>query len=58
MNKLLSQGVREVLIKEAVMLILTYTMSCFKLLKSFCTKVEQMMASFWWGQKHEELKIH
>lgn len=31
-----------------------YTMNSFKLLRSLCEEVEQMIAQFWWGKQKEE----
>jgi len=39
----LCQARRGVLIKVVVQAIPTYTMSCFKLLLSFCTKIESLI---------------
>lgn len=50
-EKLLSQGVREILVKAMTLSIPTSTMGCFRLPTRFCNKLEKMMASFWWGQK-------
>lgn len=49
---------REVLIKSIALSIPTYAMSCFLVLKVLCSKIESMMAMFWWGQKKNERKIH
>ncbi|XP_042962497.1 uncharacterized protein LOC122296769 [Carya illinoinensis] len=56
-EKLLSQGGKEVLIKVVTLSIPTYTMSCFKLPASLCSKLESLIARFWWGQRKEENKI-
>ncbi|KAG2667144.1 hypothetical protein I3760_15G097700 [Carya illinoinensis] len=56
-EKLLSQGGKEVLIKVVALLIPTYTMSYFKLPASLCSKLESLIARFWWGQRNEENKI-
>ncbi|XP_042939609.1 uncharacterized protein LOC122274659 [Carya illinoinensis] len=57
-EKLLSQGGKEVLLKAVALSIPTYAMSCFLLPSGFCSKLEGLMANFWWGQKHEERRIH
>lgn len=46
------------MIKSVVLAILTYDMSCFKLPLSLFTELENLIASFWWGQKEQEQKIH
>ena len=35
----------------------TYTMSCFQLPKTLCHDLENIMRSFWWGQKDKENNI-
>lgn len=57
-EKLLSQGGRKILIKAATHPIPTYAMSCFKFSKSMYNEIESIMAKFWWGQRHNENKIH
>ena len=55
---LLSQRGREVLIKTVASAILIYTMQCSKIPKKIYEEINAKMAKFWWGQKHEESKIH
>ena len=50
-GKLLSMGVKEILIKAMAQAIPTYTMSCFLLPQGLCDDMERMMKSFWWGQR-------
>lgn len=57
-EKYLSQEGREVLIKTVTQAILNYVMSCFKILVSFCTKMESMLNNFWWGDGEDNKKIH
>lgn len=45
-RKKLSQESKEVFIKVVALLILTYAMSCFKLLDSLCSDLEGMIACF------------
>lgn len=52
----MSQGGKEILIKDVAMSILTYTMSYFKLPKKLCTELETLMTQFWWRQLNEERK--
>ena len=57
-ERLLSQGSREVLIKAVLQAMPTYTMGCFKLLKSLCKDIESLIRKFWWGYQGEAQKIH
>lgn len=47
---------REVLIKTLPLFISTYAMGCFKLLGSLCSKLESMMARFWWGARETKTR--
>ena len=42
-GKLLSQAEREILIKAVAQALPTYTMSCFKLLATFCHDIEALI---------------
>lgn len=44
---LTSRGYKEILLKVVVLAIHTFAMSCFKLFKSLCSKLESIMAQFW-----------
>ncbi|CAL9019993.1 unnamed protein product, partial [Prunus brigantina] len=55
---LLSQAGRDILIKSVAQAVPTYPMGIFKFPKSFCQKLEQEIARFWWGQKQDETKVH
>ena len=57
-ERLLSQGGREVLIKEVLQAMPTFTMGCFKILKSLCKDVEALIRKFWWGYKGDKRKTH
>ena len=57
-ERLLSKAGRAILIKMVAQAIPTYTMSCFKLPKVWCDGVNSMISNYWWGQQHEEHKIH
>ncbi|XP_058749860.1 uncharacterized protein LOC131622856 [Vicia villosa] len=54
----LSKAGKEVLIKAVAQAIPTYIMSCYKLPDCVCAEIESMLASFWWGAKNGEKKIH
>ena len=56
-GKLLSIGVREILIKAVAQAVPIYTMSYFQFPKKLCKDLETMMRNFWWEQKDEENKI-
>ena len=56
-GKLLSIGGKEILIKAVTQMVLTYTMSCFLILKGLCEEIKGMIRKFWWGQRQEESKI-
>jgi hypothetical protein len=47
MEKCLSAGGKEVLIKSVAQAIPTYSMSCFKLPRGLCQHVDILMRSFW-----------
>ncbi|KAK5774337.1 hypothetical protein PVK06_042192 [Gossypium arboreum] len=51
-NRFLSQGGKEVFIKDILQVIPTYTMACFLLPKTLCDEFENIIANFWW-QKHK-----
>ncbi len=57
-EKKLSKTGREILIKAVAQAIPSYTMSCFKLPKSWCDDLQRMVARFWWGQQGSERKLH
>ena len=57
-EQLLSQAGTEVLLKVVVQAILTFAMSCFKLLVGLCHDIEMLIRKFWWGQRREQRKIH
>ena len=57
-EKFISKTGREVLIKTVVQAIPTYFMSVFRLPKSICDGINSLLAKYWWGQDHEERKIH
>lgn len=48
-EKLLSKAGKEILIKAVAQVILTYTISCFKIPDSLCEELTRMIRNFWWG---------
>ena len=57
-EKLLSQAIREVLIKSVIQAIPMYTMSCFKLPKGLIKELEVLIHKFWWAYNGENRKTH
>uniref|UniRef100_A0A803PAC2 Reverse transcriptase domain-containing protein n=1 Tax=Cannabis sativa TaxID=3483 RepID=A0A803PAC2_CANSA len=57
-SKFFSKGGKEVLLKLVVQAIPSYAMACFKLPASFHSKIESLMARFWWGGNENNRKIH
>lgn len=57
-EKFISKTGREILIKTMAQAIPTYSMSLFKLPRTICDNINSLLAKYWWGQKHEERKIH
>jgi hypothetical protein len=50
-EKSLSSGGKEVLIKAVAQVILTYSMACFRLPRGLCQHIDGLLRSFWWGSK-------
>ena len=57
-ERLLSKVGRAILIKTVTQAIPTYTMSCFRLPKTWCDGINSLVSKYWWGQKADEHKIH
>lgn len=49
LEKLLSVGGKEVLIKSVVQAIPVYSMGCFKFPRGLCEHMNTMFRKFWWG---------
>ena len=58
MEKCLSAGGKEVLIKSVDQSITTYSMSCFKLPRGVCEHINGIIMKFWWGSKEGKRKPH
>ncbi|XP_073355316.1 uncharacterized protein [Aegilops tauschii subsp. strangulata] len=56
MEKCLSAGGKEVLIKSVAQSIPTYSMSCFKLPRGLCEHINGLLRKFWWGSKQGQRK--
>ncbi|KAA3456989.1 reverse transcriptase [Gossypium australe] len=56
--RLLSQGGKEVFIRAVLQAIPTYSMSCFLLPKTLCTKLESIMSRFWWQKSSTRKGMH
>lgn len=55
-TKTLNQAGKEVLIKSVITAIPSYVMSIFKLPKTWCSKINALIADFWWGHSTEGRK--
>ncbi|XP_042962502.1 uncharacterized protein LOC122296777 [Carya illinoinensis] len=55
---MLSKGGKEILLKSVLQAIPTYSMGIFLLLKAILRRLNQLLQSFWWGQKENRSKIH
>ena len=51
MEKVLSVGGKEVLIKSVAQAVPVYSMSCLKLLCGLCEHLNSLIRKFWWGSK-------
>ena len=56
MEKCLSVGGKEVLIKSVAQSIPTYSMACFKLPRGLCDHINGIIRKFWWGSKNGQRK--
>lgn len=56
MEKFLSSGGKEILIKSVVQAIPTYSMALFKLPRGLCEHLTSMVRKFWWGSKKGQRK--
>lgn len=58
MEKTLSVGGKEVLIKSIVQAIPTYSMSCFRLPMGLCNHINSLIRKFWWASKQGSRKTN
>ena len=56
MEKLMSSGGKEVLIKSVAQSVPVYSMSCFKLPRDLCEHINSLIWKFWWGSKEGHRK--
>ncbi|XP_030479107.1 uncharacterized protein LOC115696342 [Cannabis sativa] len=56
-DKLFSRVGKETLIKAVVQASPSFAMSCFKIPKSICLKIQSLISKFWWGSSQTK-KIH
>jgi hypothetical protein len=57
MEKCLSAGGKEVLIKTVAQALATYSMSCFRLPKGLCEHLTSLIRNFWWGSKDAKRRV-
>lgn len=58
MEKILSPGGKEILIKSVVQSIPVFSMACFRLPQGLCEHINSMIRGFWWGSKEGKRKPH
>jgi hypothetical protein len=58
LEKILSGGGKEVLIKSITQAIPVYSMACFRLPMGLCDHINSLIRQFWWGSKQEKRKPH
>nr|XP_051229849.1 uncharacterized protein LOC127347725 [Lolium perenne] len=56
LERLLSAGGKDVMIKSVVQAIPIFSMACFKLPKGLCQCINTMIRKFWWGCREGERK--
>jgi hypothetical protein len=56
LEKLLSAGGKDVLIKSVVQAIPIFSMACFKLPRGLCQYINALVRKSWWGSKEGERK--
>ena len=57
LEKILSAGGNEVLIKSIAQAIPVYSMACFKLPWGLCNHINSLIRQFWWGSKQGQRKV-
>jgi hypothetical protein len=56
LEKILSAGGKEVLIKSAAQAIPVFSMACFHLPRGLCDRINSLIQQFWWGSKEGKQK--
>lgn len=56
--KKLSQGGKEILLKTTASALPVFAMSCFEIPKTVISKLESLMANYWWSSDIHLRKIH
>jgi hypothetical protein len=54
LERLLSSGGKEVLIKSVAQAMPIFSMACFKLPRGLCLHINSMLSKFWWGSREGE----
>ena len=57
-EKILSLGGKEVLLKAVAQAILSYAMSVFKIPKTICKGIINVMSWYWWGDEEDHKRMH
>jgi hypothetical protein len=57
-EKNMSTGAKEVLIKSVAQAIPVYSMGVFKLPATLCDEMTQIICQFWWGEEEGQRKGH
>ncbi|KAI3407673.1 C2H2-type domain-containing protein [Psidium guajava] len=57
-EQLISNAVKEILLKTVVQALPQYAMSIFKILISVCKAIEKKIANFWWRNCQSEAGLH
>jgi hypothetical protein len=56
LERLLSAGGKDVLIKSVAQAVPIFTMACFKLPTGLCQHINSLLRKFWWGSRNGERK--
>jgi hypothetical protein len=56
LERLLSAGGKDVLIKSIAQAVPIFSMACFKLPRGLCLHINKMIRKFWWGSREGERK--
>ncbi|CAA7014090.1 unnamed protein product [Microthlaspi erraticum] len=56
-HRFLSGAAKQVLLKSVLSVMPSYTMSCFKLPKSLCKRIQSVLTRYWWDDKPDKRKM-